>query len=103
MDAITHPGLSKDDASRARPEGRPAPQFPTPIRSNGRLYFSRIALEQHKAALLAWATGGAPVLSAVPAVDSFVPAPQAAAEFGFHRRTLSRRIRAAEAIEASVA
>ena len=70
MDTITQPGPAEDAmTSLARPGSRPAPQFPTPIRVNGRLFFSRIALERHKAELLAWATGGEAVLSAVPAVD----------------------------------
>ena len=104
MDTITQPGPAEDAmTSLARPGSRPAPQFPTPIRVNGRLFFSRIALERHKAELLAWATGGEAVLSAVPAVDSFVPAPKAATEFGFHRRTLSRRLRATAALPAPTA
>ena len=63
-------------------------QFPEPVRLNGRLYFHRAALENHKRALL----GLDPLPADANAKIELVPAPDAAAEFGFGRRTLGRRI-----------
>ena len=60
--------------------------FPAPIRQNGRLYFFRSHLEEHKRQLAGLPT--APFVGP----DQLVPAPEVGREFGWGRRTLGRRI-----------
>ena len=60
--------------------------FPQPIRQNGRLYFRRDEIENHKLAL-----AGLPPRPASEIIE-LVPAKVVAQEFGFHRRTLGRRV-----------
>jgi hypothetical protein len=67
-------------------------KFPAPVTQNGRLYFWRSQLERHKRKL-----AGLPLDNGPKTPDVLVPAAQAAAEFGFGRRTLGRRIKCAEA------
>jgi hypothetical protein len=63
-------------------------QFPALIRQNGRLYGERGALENYKRVL-----AGMPPLNLDPNRPvELVPAKQIAAELGFGRRTLGRRI-----------
>jgi hypothetical protein len=69
------------------------PDFPTPTRIRGRLFFDRHAFENFKRKLL----GLEPLERDPKAVIELVPAGQAATELGRHRRTLGRRIRAASA------
>ena len=64
--------------------------FPQPVRQNGRLYFRRDEIENHKLAL-----AGLPPRPASEVIE-LVPAARVAAEFGFHRRTLGRRLVGAE-------
>jgi hypothetical protein len=64
--------------------------FPPAIRQNGRLYFIRDQIENHKLAL-----AGLPPKPPSGVIE-LVPAGQVAREFGFHRRTLGRRVLAAE-------
>ncbi len=64
--------------------------FPQPIRQNGRLYFRRDEIENHKLAL-----AGLPPRPEGEIIK-LVPAAKVAAEFGFHRRTLGRRLVGAE-------
>jgi hypothetical protein len=65
---------------------------PTPRRINGRLFFDYHDGENFKRKLL-----GLPPLERDPkAPIKLVPANQFAVELGCHRRTLGRRIRAAE-------
>ncbi len=76
------------------------PPFPLPVRMKNRLYWRRSDLEEFKHALLDAALGhrfGAPCKNAraetpLSAPDSLVLASTVAEEFGFHRRTLGRRI-----------
>ena len=60
--------------------------LPDYIRQEGRIYFTRTDIENYKRAL----AGLPPQESDGPII--LVPAPQFAAELGFHRRTLGRRI-----------
>jgi hypothetical protein len=69
--------------------------LPAHIRQAGRLYFTRTDIENYKRAL----AGLPPQEADGPVI--LVPAPQFAAELGFHRRTLGRRI--AESQQASAA
>jgi hypothetical protein len=63
--------------------------FPTPIKSNGKLFFARHEIEAHKRVLL-----GLPSIDHHPHEPILlVGAVQVAAEFGVHRRTLGRRVR----------
>jgi hypothetical protein len=64
--------------------------FPQPVRQNGRLYFRRDQIENHKLAL-----AGLPPRPASEVIE-LVPAAKIASEFGFHRRTLGRRLVSAE-------
>ena len=64
--------------------------FPPAVRQNGRLYFIRDEIENHKLAL-----AGLPPKPPSGVIE-LVPARQVAREFGFHRRTLGRRILASE-------
>jgi len=68
-------------------------KFPTPVRqAGGRLYFWRSQLEAYKRAL-----AGLPAPEIDPSKpDVLIPAKDAAAEFGFGRRTLGRRVLASE-------
>jgi hypothetical protein len=64
------------------------PEFPEPIRRNGRLFFVDRQVENYKRAL-----AGLPLLPDDPnAPIKFRPAASVAADFGFGRRTLGRRI-----------
>ncbi len=63
-------------------------EFPEPIRRNGRLYFVDRAIENYKRAL-----AGLPLLPEDPTAPiKFRTAADVAADFGFGRRTLGRRI-----------
>ena len=64
--------------------------FPAAIRQKGRLFFIRDHIENHKLAL-----AGLPPKPPSNVIE-LVPAAQVAREFGFHRRTLGRRVIAAE-------
>ena len=66
-----------------------SPEFPSPVRLQGRLYWSRTALENYKRELL----GLAPLPIDPQTKIELVPATEAASEFGFGRRTLGRRIK----------
>jgi hypothetical protein len=68
-------------------------KFPQALRLNNRIFFLRSELEKYKRALVAAATGDEPEPVASSGAEVFVPAEQAAREFGFSRRTLGRRIR----------
>ena len=64
------------------------PHFPAPIRQNGRLYFVDRAIENYKREL-----AGLPPLPEEPSAKIILrPASDVAADFGFGRRTLGRRI-----------
>jgi len=66
----------------------PSTNFPAPIRQNGRIYFVDRQIENHKRAL-----AGLPLLPDDPSAPiKLRPASEGAAEFGFGRRTLGRRI-----------
>jgi hypothetical protein len=65
-----------------------SPDFPTPTRIRGRLFFDRHVFENFKRQLL----GLEPLERDPKAVIELVPAGQAATELGRHRRTLGRRI-----------
>jgi hypothetical protein len=65
--------------------------FPNPVRQNGRLYFRRDEVENHKLAL-----AGLPPRMPSEVIE-LVPAAKVAHEFGFHRRTLGRRLASADA------
>ena len=60
--------------------------FPPAVRQNGQLYFIRDQIENHKLAL-----AGLPPRPPSGVIE-LVPATQVAREFGFHRRTLGRRV-----------
>ena len=62
--------------------------FPDPVRLNGRLYWHREAIENHKRSLL----GLPPLPADSGAKIELVSASDVAAEFGFGRRTLGRRL-----------
>jgi hypothetical protein len=85
--------------------GRPAaasegkPNFPPVGTINGRGYVGRFALEDHKAELMAFALGVAPVPPPREGPDTLVPLKIAAAELGVCRRTLGRRIKASQAAQ----
>src|SRR4051794_40236066 len=65
-----------------------APEFPEPIRRNGRLFFIDRQIENYKRAL-----AGLPLLPDDPnAPIKFRAAGDVASDFGFGRRTLGRRI-----------
>jgi hypothetical protein len=64
--------------------------FPPAIRQGGRLFFIRDQIENHKLAL-----AGLPPRPPSGVIE-LVPAGQVAREFGFHRRTLGRRVLASE-------
>jgi predicted DNA-binding transcriptional regulator AlpA len=69
------------------------PNFPTPVRMNGRLFFLRSELEYYKSKLIAEAVGSSvPAGKPIP-IEIFVPANEVAKEFGLSRRTIGRRIR----------
>jgi hypothetical protein len=70
------------------------PEFPIPIRMNGRLFWQRSKLEAYKHQLISNAIGSesAPADKTGLAVESFVSSEQVMKEFGFGRRTLGRRI-----------
>jgi hypothetical protein len=79
--------------------------FPLPVRRHGRLYWLRSELERYKKAIICAARGelashecggGAP-----PKIEEFVPSDRVAAEFGFTRRTLGRRIAGREICDAA--
>lgn len=72
-------------------------KFPSPVTQNGRLFFIRDQVENHKRAL-----AGLPPKPASDVVE-LVPAAKVAAEFGFCRRTLGRRVAEAEQAVASEA
>ena len=63
-------------------------QFPKPIRQNGRLYFVERAIENYKREL----AGLPPLPEDSVAKIKLLPAVEVAAEFGFGRRTLGRRV-----------
>ncbi len=64
------------------------PEFPAPVRQAGRLYFVDRAIENYKRAL-----AGLPPLADDPSAPiKLRPASEVAADFGFGRRTLGRRI-----------
>ena len=71
------------------------PKFPTPVRQNGRMFFFRSHIEAYKRAL-----AGLPLVD-FQGVDSLVPALTVAAELGFGRRTLGRRIAELQTSEAA--
>jgi hypothetical protein len=63
-------------------------EFPEPIRQNGRLYFVDRVIENYKRKL-----AGMPALPDDPTAPiKLRPASEVAADFGFGRRTLGRRI-----------
>ena len=63
-------------------------EFPTPRKLNGRLYWDRFDIENHKRTLI-----GLPTIERNHSTPiELVPAAQVTAEFGFGRRTLGRRI-----------
>ncbi|CAN2533032.1 hypothetical+protein [Methylocapsa aurea] len=69
------------------------PEFPTPIRLRGRLFFRRRDLEAYKRALLiAHGVMKADEPMREPEVEELVNAEQAAKELGFGRRTIGRRV-----------
>jgi hypothetical protein len=68
------------------------PQFPTPVRINGRLYIRRLDLEDYKAGLVAAALGSTPHVRPSVEPDCLIPLKQVAAELGVGRRTIGRRI-----------
>ncbi len=73
------------------------PQMPAPTKINGRIFYERHGTENYKRALL-----GLPPLERDPrAPIELVPANIFAAELGFHRRTLGRRILEAQRAAAS--
>lgn len=65
------------------------PEFPTPVRMGGRLFFDRHEVENHKRTLMRLA----PVERDQSAPITFVSAPQLSDELQIDRRTLGRRIR----------
>jgi hypothetical protein len=67
--------------------------FPKAVLQNGRNFFFRHQIEDHKRAL-----AGLPPVEP-PAVLELVPAAQVAAEYGFGRRTLGRLMEAAKKVE----
>ncbi|WP_159727585.1 hypothetical protein [Methylosinus sp. Ce-a6] len=69
------------------------PEFPTPIRLRGRLFFRRHDLERYKRALLV-AHGLVKPDEPMPDLgrEELVNAGDAAKELGFGRRTIGRRI-----------
>jgi hypothetical protein len=62
--------------------------FPNPIRQNGRLYWDRFEIENYKRVLI----GLEPVERDPMNPILLASAKQVAAEFGFGRRTLGRRV-----------
>jgi len=67
-------------------------QLPVPTRINGRLFFERFQIENCKRELI-----GLPPLARDPTTPiEFVPASRISEEFGRSRRTIGRRIAAAE-------
>lgn len=62
--------------------------FPSPVRINNRLFFDRLAVENYKRRLLNLAELSRDACAHV----ELIPAKTVAAEFGFGRRTLGRRI-----------
>ncbi len=68
------------------------PEFPRPIRMNGRLMFRRYEVERFKMRCIALATGEPFVDTGKPKIETFVPAETLAKELGLSRRTLNRRI-----------
>ncbi len=75
------------------------PEFPTPIRQNGRLLFVDRQVENHKRAL-----AGMPPLPDDPnAPIKFRAASEVANDFGFGRRTLGRRLRKSDCAKTEAA
>jgi hypothetical protein len=66
------------------------PEFPAPLRLNGRLFFDRHAIENFKRAAF-----GLPPEERTSEIK-LIPAGQVAKEFGFARRTLGRRVAESE-------
>jgi hypothetical protein len=67
------------------------PNFPAPIRKNGRLYWLRSEIEKYKADLICAARNIPPQTIEPRAVEEFVPSDIVAVELGVSRRTLGRR------------
>jgi hypothetical protein len=63
--------------------------FPTPVKINGRLFFEDLSVENYKRSIL----GLPPLGRDDTARTTLIPAKKVAAEFGFGRRTLGRRIK----------
>lgn len=69
------------------------PEFPTPIRLRGRLFFRRRDLEAYKRALLvAHGLVKPDEPFREPEIEELVNAEQASKELGFGRRTIGRRV-----------
>ena len=63
--------------------------FPIPVKINGRLFFEELAIENYKRGIL----GLPPLARDGAARINLVTAKNVAAEFGFGRRTLGRRVK----------
>jgi hypothetical protein len=72
------------------------PAFPTVFKIRGRGYVRRSDLNYYKAALMAQALGVAPVVPSPVEPDPLIPLPAVGPELGIGRRTIGRRIKAAE-------
>jgi hypothetical protein len=77
------------------------PEFPLPVRRNGRLYWLRSELEVYKRALVRAARGLPDAAAPSHSIEEFVPSDQVAKEFGINRRTLGRRIAGRDVKEAA--
>jgi hypothetical protein len=76
---------------------RPEPRFPPTIVINGRHYNRESDLRRYDAELIAYALGVRPVYPPPPDPDPLVPLKQSEKRYGVGRRTLGRRMKAAEA------
>jgi hypothetical protein len=77
----------------AEPHVPATSKFPAVIWQNGRGYILRGDLEAYKAQLILTASGGrGPIELTRSEYDTLVPLKRAAAELGYGRRTLGRRI-----------
>jgi len=99
---ISEPVASAPPAPAAKP-GRVQPRFPVVIWYNHRGYVQRGGLNRHKDELIAFAQGVAfKEIEGAYTDTSLVPLKQVAIELGVGRRTIGRRIEAAqEAAEAA--
>jgi hypothetical protein len=73
------------------------PLIPLPFEQNGRLFWSHNAIENHRAEIVAASTGTAPNYPERLVPDIWITAAEVQKRLAVGRRTIGRRIRAAQA------